>query len=153
DEGESGDPEPGIRAAVRTRRHARLRRGRSLRGDGRGRPGPRRALGRRFGGGDGGSRGGFGPTSAGGALDRAADRRDLRRGDPRPERRDGRAGERSGMNIQAMLKKAQALQAKMTQVQEELKAKEVIGSAGGGKVKVTMNGAQEVTAIAIDPEV
>lgn len=57
------------------------------------------------------------------------------------------------MNIQAMLKKAQALQAKMTQVQEELKAKEVIGSAGGGKVKVTMNGAQEVTAIAIDPEV
>lgn len=57
------------------------------------------------------------------------------------------------MNIQAMLKKAQALQAKMTQVQEELKAKEVIGSAGGGKVKVTMNGAQEVTAIVIDPGV
>lgn len=57
------------------------------------------------------------------------------------------------MNIQAMLKKAQALQAKMSQVQEELKAKELIGSAGGGKVKVTMNGAQEVTAISIDPEV
>jgi len=57
------------------------------------------------------------------------------------------------MNIQAMLKKAQALQVKMTQVQEELKAREVIGSAGGGKVKVTMNGAQEVSAIAIDPEV
>lgn len=57
------------------------------------------------------------------------------------------------MNIQSMLKKAQALQAKMSQVQEELKAKEMIGSAGGGKVKVTMNGAQEVTAISIDPEV
>ena len=57
------------------------------------------------------------------------------------------------MNIQAMLKKAQALQAKMTQVQEELKTRDVIGSSGGGKVKVTMNGAQEVTAIAIDPEV
>lgn len=57
------------------------------------------------------------------------------------------------MNIQAMLKKAQALQAKMTQVQEELKTREVIGSSGGGKVKITMNGAQEVTAIAIDPEV
>ena len=57
------------------------------------------------------------------------------------------------MNIQSMLKKAQELQVKMTQVQEELKAKEIIGSAGGGKVKVTMNGAQEVTAIAIDPEV
>jgi hypothetical protein len=52
-----------------------------------------------------------------------------------------------------MLKKAQALQAKMTQVQEELKTKEMVGTAGGGKVKVTMNGSQEVTAISIDPEV
>ncbi|HLQ66595.1 MAG TPA: YbaB/EbfC family nucleoid-associated protein [Candidatus Limnocylindrales bacterium] len=57
------------------------------------------------------------------------------------------------MNIQSMLKKAQALQAKVTQVQEELKTKELVGTAGGGKVKVTMNGAQEVTAIAIDPGV
>lgn len=57
------------------------------------------------------------------------------------------------MNIQSMLKKAQALQAKMTEVQEELKTREMIGSAGGGKVKITMNGAQEVTAISIDPEV
>ena len=57
------------------------------------------------------------------------------------------------MNIQSMLKKAQALQAKVTQIQEELKTKELIGTAGGGKVKVTMNGAQEVTAIAIDPGV
>jgi DNA-binding YbaB/EbfC family protein len=57
------------------------------------------------------------------------------------------------MNIQSMLKKAQALQAKMSQVQEELKTKEMIGTAGGGKVKVTMNGAQEVTAISIDPDV
>ena len=57
------------------------------------------------------------------------------------------------MNIQSMLKKAQALQAKMTEVQEELKTREIIGSAGGGKVKVTMNGAQEVTTITIDPEV
>jgi len=57
------------------------------------------------------------------------------------------------VNIQSMLKKAQALQAKVTQVQEELKTKELVGTAGGGKVKVTMNGAQEVTAIAIDPGV
>jgi DNA-binding YbaB/EbfC family protein len=57
------------------------------------------------------------------------------------------------MNIQSMLKKAQQLQAKMTQVQEELKGKEMIGTAGGGKVKVTMNGGQEVTAISIDPDV
>jgi DNA-binding YbaB/EbfC family protein len=57
------------------------------------------------------------------------------------------------MNIQQMLKQAQALQAKMSKTQEELKTKELIGSSGGGKVKVTMNGAQEVTAISIDPEV
>ncbi len=57
------------------------------------------------------------------------------------------------MNIQQMLKRAQALQAKMSKAQEELKTKELIGSSGGGKVKVTMNGAQEVTAISIDPEV
>ena len=40
------------------------------------------------------------------------------------------------MNIQQMMKQAQALQAKMTKAQEELKGKEVIGSSGGGKVKV-----------------
>ena len=57
------------------------------------------------------------------------------------------------MNIQQMLKQAQALQAKMAKAQDELKAKEIIGSSGGGKVKITMNGAQEVTAISIDPEV
>jgi len=57
------------------------------------------------------------------------------------------------VNIQKMLKQAQELQLKMSKAQEELKARDVIGSSGGGKVKVTMNGAQEVTAIAIDPEV
>ena len=57
------------------------------------------------------------------------------------------------MNIQQMMKQAQALQAKMAKAQEELKVKELIGSSGGGKVKITMNGAQEVTAVSIDPEV
>jgi DNA-binding YbaB/EbfC family protein len=56
-------------------------------------------------------------------------------------------------NIQGMLQKAQALQARMTELQAELKTREMIGSSGQGKVKVTMNGAQDVIAIAIDPEV
>jgi nucleoid-associated protein EbfC len=56
------------------------------------------------------------------------------------------------MNIQQMLKQAQALQAKMTKAQEELKTQERVGTSGGGKVKVTMNGSQEVTAVSIDPE-
>lgn len=57
------------------------------------------------------------------------------------------------MNIQGMLKQAQALQAKMGAVQAELKTRERVGTSGGGKVKITMNGAQEVTAVLIDPEV
>jgi len=56
-------------------------------------------------------------------------------------------------DIQGMLKQAQALQAKMTALQEELRTRELVGSAGGGAVKITMNGAHEVTAIAIDPSV
>jgi len=56
-------------------------------------------------------------------------------------------------NIAGMLQKAQALQAKMTEMQAELKTREVVGSSGQGKVKVTMNGAQDVTKIEIDPEV
>jgi DNA-binding YbaB/EbfC family protein len=57
------------------------------------------------------------------------------------------------VNIQQMMKQAQALQAKMAAVQAELKTRELVGTAGGGKVKITMNGGHEVTAISIDPEV
>lgn len=57
------------------------------------------------------------------------------------------------MNIQQMMKQAQALQAKMATVQAELKTREMIGSSGGGKVKITMNGAHEVLAVSIDPSV
>jgi DNA-binding YbaB/EbfC family protein len=56
-------------------------------------------------------------------------------------------------DIQGMLQKAQTLQTKMTELQAELKTREMIGSSGQGKVKVTMNGAQDVIAISIDPEV
>ena len=57
------------------------------------------------------------------------------------------------MNIQTMMKQAQALQAKVAKIQAELKTREMVGTSGGGKVKVTMTGAHEVTAISIDPEV
>jgi len=57
------------------------------------------------------------------------------------------------VNIQTMMKQAQALQAKVAKIQAELKTREMIGTSGGGKVKVTMTGAHEVTAISIDPEV
>ena len=56
-------------------------------------------------------------------------------------------------NIAGMLQKAQLLQSKITELQAELKTREVLGSAGQGKVKITMNGAQDVIKISIDPEV
>jgi DNA-binding YbaB/EbfC family protein len=56
-------------------------------------------------------------------------------------------------NIGKMLKQAQKMQAQMMQAQDELKSKQVEGSAGGGMVKVTLNGAQEVVAVSINPEV
>jgi DNA-binding YbaB/EbfC family protein len=57
------------------------------------------------------------------------------------------------VNIQKMMKQAQALQMKVAALQEELRGREQVGVSGGGKVKVTMNGANEITAIAIDPDV
>jgi len=56
-------------------------------------------------------------------------------------------------NFGKMMKQAQEMQAKMARAQEELAAKEFEVSSGGGMVKVRMNGAQEVLAVSIDPEV
>jgi len=56
-------------------------------------------------------------------------------------------------NIQGMMKKMQDVQAKMAGVQEQLKTKEVTGTAGGGMVSVKMNGAQIVTEVKISQEV
>lgn len=57
------------------------------------------------------------------------------------------------MMNQNMLRQAQQLQAKMAKVQEELKTLTVEGTSGGGVVKVTANGHQEVISITIDKEV
>ena len=52
-----------------------------------------------------------------------------------------------------MMKQAQKLQKQMLGVQEEMANKTVEGSSGGGMVKVTMNGRQEILEVKIDPEV
>ncbi|WP_338666963.1 YbaB/EbfC family nucleoid-associated protein [Pseudodesulfovibrio methanolicus] len=56
-----------------------------------------------------------------------------------------------GMN--EMLRQAQIMQRKMTEAQDELKAKEVEASSGGGMVTVKVTGAQEVTEVRIEPSV
>lgn len=55
--------------------------------------------------------------------------------------------------IGKFLKEAQKMQTKMAKVQEELASKIVEVTAGGGMVKVEMNGAQEVVSIKINKEV
>lgn len=49
-----------------------------------------------------------------------------------------------------MMQQAQAMQQRM---QEELQRARVEGQAGGGMVKVTLNGAYEVVALQIEPSV
>lgn len=57
------------------------------------------------------------------------------------------------MNIQKMLKQMQRMQTDMAQAQQDLAGKSVEGTAGGGRVKVTATGSQEITSITIAKEV
>lgn len=54
-------------------------------------------------------------------------------------------------NLGQMLKQAQAMQSKMAEMQEKLAAMEMTGASGGGMVKVTLNGKNEVRSVKIDP--
>lgn len=54
-----------------------------------------------------------------------------------------------GMNLQQMMKQAQKMQEQMA---KDMDALRVDATAGGGIVKVEMNGNKEVLAIKIDPE-
>lgn len=55
------------------------------------------------------------------------------------------------MNLQKMMKQAQQMQAKMAEMQTEMEKKEYIGEAGGGLVKVTLNGKGFARGVDIDP--
>lgn len=52
-----------------------------------------------------------------------------------------------------MMKQAQKLQSQMLKMQEELGGKTVEATAGGGMVRVTANGKQQIVSIQIEPEV
>jgi nucleoid-associated protein EbfC len=54
-------------------------------------------------------------------------------------------------NFAAMLKQAQALGGKLQGLNEELKNKRAVGSAGGGLVEVEVNGLGQVLRLSIDP--
>jgi len=52
-----------------------------------------------------------------------------------------------------ILKQAQQMHTKISQLQEEMATKAVEGSSGGGMVNIVMNGKQEILSVRIDPEV
>ena len=56
-------------------------------------------------------------------------------------------------DMSKMFQQVQKMQAEMERIQAELAEKKVEGTAGGGMVKVTANGRQEILQVKIDPEV
>lgn len=56
-------------------------------------------------------------------------------------------------NMGNLMKQAQAMQEQLARIQQEAAAKTTVGTAGGGMVTVTANGAMEIVAVRIDPEV
>ncbi len=56
-------------------------------------------------------------------------------------------------NMQELMEKAKEMQAQMQAAQQEIAALKVIGEAGGGLVKVSMNGAHQALRVEISPSV
>lgn len=56
------------------------------------------------------------------------------------------------MGMGNLARLAHQMQAEMARVQAELEAATIEGTAGGGAVRVTVTGKQEVVSVAIDPE-
>lgn len=63
------------------------------------------------------------------------------------------AGMNSNKNMSSVVKRAQQMQEQMEKVQEEIEAKEVTATAGGGMVTVVATGKKEIKEITIKPEV
>ena len=58
-----------------------------------------------------------------------------------------------GQNMNAMLRQAQKMQEDMAALQEDLDSREYDISAGGGLVKLKINGKKEVLSIDISPDI
>ncbi len=57
------------------------------------------------------------------------------------------------MDMQMMMKQAQAMQQKMEEAQKKIAEIEVTGSSGGGMVSLTVNGKGEARKVKIDPSI
>ena len=56
-------------------------------------------------------------------------------------------------NMNDLMRQAQVMQNKIAKMQQEMQERTVDTSAGGGMVKVVMNGRQELVSLTIDPKV
>ena len=54
-------------------------------------------------------------------------------------------------NMNDVLRQAQQMQAKITLLRKELDTRELEVSAGGGMLKITINGKQEITKLVLEP--
>lgn len=54
-------------------------------------------------------------------------------------------------NMAGMMKKVQKLQSDMAKMQEELKTRTIEVTAGGGAIKVVMNGEKQIQSLKISP--
>lgn len=63
------------------------------------------------------------------------------------------AGMNTNKNVSSVVKRAQQMQEEMEKVQEEVEAKEVTATAGGGMVTVVATGSKEIKEITIKSEV
>ena len=57
-----------------------------------------------------------------------------------------------GGNMAGMMKKVQKMQSEMKKMQDELKRKTIEVSAGGGAVKIVMDGEKQVQNLVIAPD-
>jgi DNA-binding YbaB/EbfC family protein len=55
-------------------------------------------------------------------------------------------------DLNKLLKQAQQMQAKLVEAQSKLNELEVVGSAGGGMVTITMSGKHDLKKVFIDPK-
>ena len=71
--------------------------------------------------------------------------------DGSPEQPGDLPGALGGLDMGAMLQMAQDMGERMQEAQEALATTEIVGSAGGGLVTVTLNGHLHVRAVHIEP--
>lgn len=58
-----------------------------------------------------------------------------------------------GANMNQMIKQAQKMQEQMIKMQEEMESKTYEAAAGGGAVKVVIDGKREIKEVVLSPEV